>query len=174
MQVLEFGGLKMKLKKIIAGFLLVLALTFPHAISAADFNLNMKTVLTNLHSDVKAVKIDCAATKREGGLIGKGSTTENVSANGEINKAIPVKFNASSDRNPADAKIFSCSLSLIKKNGSTSTPLSPNSPDCISANNGWRCGKQGTSVVYLLEWDINPDSLPSGPRSGTSLDLRNR
>lgn len=140
----------MELKKIIAGPLLGLALVFPHAVSAEDFNLGMKTVLSNLHPDVTAVKVECFANDNtgtgRGGFkknVGEGNTKVKVAVNGVINQTILVKFNANSGINPADATGFICGLTLIDKNGAEVSPVASKTSLCNNADNDFRCAKQG-------------------------------
>lgn len=146
----------MKIKKILAGHFLVLALIFPNAGHAADFNLNLKTVLTNLHPDVSDLKVKCQVFSPTSNriILGQGSTTEKVPASGEINKNIQVKFNASSGKNPADVGKFHCTLELLSKNGGSFDPLPSTSTLCNDADYEWRCGKQGKALSALIKGDI--------------------
>jgi hypothetical protein len=197
MQVLEFGGLKMNIKKMLAGLLLVLALIVPHVVSAADFNLGMKTVLSNLHPDVAAIKVDCAVVKSSGGStggrggfvsgVGEGSTTEKVPASGEINKTILVKFNANPGANPAVATNFNCNLILIDKNGVAASPTPATAALCNNTANDWKCGKQGAALNNRIDGTLSGPSTSSSrgnskvgtspkvdTRSGIPLELRDK
>jgi hypothetical protein len=145
----------MKLKKIMAGHFLALALVFPHAVSAADFNINLKTVLTNLHPDVESFTIFCEAIGESRGLVGKGSTTEKVPASGEINKTVSVKFNANSGTNPALTTRFECMLTLKNSKGTASAPTIASSGSCNNASNEWKCAKQGKTLSSVIEWNLS-------------------
>lgn len=146
----------MDIKKILMAHLLVLALVFPQAVSAADFNLKLTTALSNLHPDVTAIKIGCKTSEAGGHgekIIGVGSTTEKVPANGEVNKTISVSFNANSGKNPSDAKQYLCTLSLINKSG-IDRPRPATANVCNDVNNDWKCGTQGKPFKYLISGSI--------------------
>ncbi len=138
----------MKLKKMLVGHLLILTLVFPLSVFAADFNLNMKTALTNLHPDVVAVKVECNVShpSRPGKvrIVGEGSTTEKVPPNGAINKNIQIKFNAISGINPAEAENFLCRLIFLSRQRPDAEPLAANKKGCTQAVNEFLCAKEGT------------------------------
>jgi hypothetical protein len=180
-------GYKVNIKKIIAGLLLVLALIVPHAVSAADFNLGMKTVLSNLHPDVAAIKVNCAVIQSSGGStggrggfasgVGEGSTTEKVPASGEINKTILVKFNANLGANPARATNFNCNLVLIDKNGVAASPTPATDALCENTVNDWKCGKKGVALNNRIDGTLSGPSTSSSrgnSKVGTSPKVGSR
>jgi hypothetical protein len=145
----------MEIKRILTGLMFTLALVLPQEIHAADFNFNLKTVLSNLHPDVTDIKVSCVAKVSQGdhNSIGGGSTTEKVPASGEFNKNITVKFSATQGANPALAKSFYCDLRLIGPSG-TQVPLPHDAGICNNADNDWKCGKQGTTFNRNISGDI--------------------
>lgn len=158
-----------------AGHLFVLALVFPHAVSAADFNFNLKTVLTNLHPDVASIKVKCWARSdpTAGGvdIVGWGTTEEKVPKSGEINKTIQVKFNARNRKNPASAKTFDCELIFLSLQRPDAEPLAANSSGCTNAVNEFLCAKEGTAFNSIIEGSLSGGSTDSsnggvGSRSG--------
>jgi hypothetical protein len=190
----------MKIKRMIAGHSLVLALVIPQIVLAADFNLGMKTVLSNLHPDVAAIKVNCAVIQSSGGSagrggfvsgVGEGSTTEKVPASGEINKTILVKFNANPGANPAVATNFNCNLVLIDKNGVAASPTPATNALCKNTVNDWKCGKQEASLNNRIAGTLSGPSTSSSrgnskkggnssggvaprTRSGLPLEFRDR
>jgi len=139
----------------------VLALAFPHVVFAEDFNLSLKTGLTNLHPDVVVVKVECFANDNTGSgrggfkkNVGKGSTKVKVSANGGISQAIPVKFNANPGVNPGDATGFKCGLILISRNGSEGSPLAATNKLCSDADKEFLCATQGRPFNPVIEGTI--------------------
>jgi hypothetical protein len=151
----------MKLKKMLAGHLLVLVLVFPLSVIAADFNLNMKTALTNLHPDVVLVKVECFANDNSGtgpgGFkqnVGKGSTEVKVSKTGTISQSIPVKFNADPGINPGDATGFKCGLILISNKGSKGFPLAATNKLCSNADKEFLCATKGRPFNAIIEGNI--------------------
>jgi hypothetical protein len=183
-------GTKMKLKKIIAGHLLALVLVFPQVVTAADFNLGMKTFLSNLHPDVAAIKVNCAVVNASAGStgrggfvtgVGEGSTTEKVPASGEINKTILVKFNANPGSNPAGATNFNCNLVLIDKNGVAASPTPATNVLCENTVNDWKCGKQGAALNNRIAGTLSGPSTSSsrgnskkGGNSNSKVNPRTR
>lgn len=186
----------MNTKNTLLFHLLFLVLVFPSAISAADFNLNMKTALSNLHPDVTAIKVNCAAIQSSGSSagrggfvsgVGEGSTTEKVPASGEINKTILVKFNANPGANPAGATNFNCNLVLIDKNGVAASPTPATDALCNNTANDWKCGKQGAALNNRIVGTVSGPSTSSSrgnskvgtspkvdTRSGIPLEFRDR
>jgi len=155
---LELGELKMNMKKIIAGHLLALVLFSTNVVSAADFNLNLKAGLSNLHPDVTNVKVKCSVSKpaRAGRVltIGEGSKTEKVPANGAIIKNILVQFNALPGKNPADASKFECRLIFLSRKRPDAEPLDANKKACGQAVNEFVCAKQGTAFNKVISGTI--------------------
>lgn len=187
----------MNTKNTLLFHLLFLVLVFPSAVSAADFNLGMKTVLSNLHPDVAAIKVNCAVVKSSGGStggrggfvsgVGEGSTTEKVPASGEINKTILVKFNANPGANPAVATNFNCNLILIDKNGVAAIATPATAALCNNTANDWKCGKQGAALNNRIGGPLSGPSTSSSrgdskvgtspkvdTRSGIPLEFRDR
>jgi hypothetical protein len=164
----------MKLKKMLAGYLLMLVLALPPVVSAADFNLNMKTSLLNLHPDVTAVKVECNVSRpsRPGKvfILGEGSTTEKVSTNGAIDKNILVKFNALSGMNPADAENFLCKLIFLSRQRPDAEPLAANQKGCTQAVNEFLCAKKGTSFNKIISGAI-PKGSTGNSRSGVKTSV---
>lgn len=146
----------MKLKKMIAGNLLALALVFPNAVFAEDFTFNVGLNLTNLFTDEMDVEAKCyvyddyATTAN---LIGFGQTMIELSADGDFNQTVQVKFNAQSGKNPAEAGDYRCFLIFVKPTVVT-VPNRATDEVCNDANNAWRCAKDGTVLVRKLTGDI--------------------
>jgi hypothetical protein len=155
-QILEFGGFKMKLKKMLAGPLLALALAFPHAVSAEDFTFNVPVNFSNIHEEADRIMVSCKVFKGQilsnEGLIGNSAKFEDVPGNGNLNKTIQVKFNAHPNKNRAEADNYECSMSVMR--GSSGSFVRPsNSNFCNSPSDDWRCTKEGTTYK-------NPTSGP--------------
>ncbi len=144
-----------------AGHILLLMLVFPHVVFAEDFNLSLKTGLTNLHPDVVLVKVECFANDNSGtgrgGFkknVGKGSTRVKVSKSGAINQAILVKFNANPGINPGDATGFKCGLILISRKGSEGPPLAATNRLCDNADKEFLCATQGKPFNSVIDGAI--------------------
>ena len=151
----------MSMKKIIAGQLILLMLVFPHAVLAEDFNLSLKTGLSNLHPDVVVVKVECFANDNtgtgRGGFkknVGKGSTKVKIPQSGAISQAILVKFNANRGINPGDATGFKCGLILIGRNGSEGSPLAATNKLCDNADKEFLCATQGKPFNPVIDGTI--------------------
>lgn len=146
----------MKIKKMIAGHLLVLALVFPHAVSAEDFSFNLGINANSLHEDVTAIKLVCrVGILGTTNIIGSGFTIIPAPADGNLNTTKQVKFDVNSGQNPEDAGYYSCNIDLISQD-STSSVFSDANPLCNDANvsDDWRCIKPGTTKVNLFSGQI--------------------
>lgn len=111
---------KMKLNKILAGLLFVLALAFPHAVLAEDFTFNVEVDLTNLHEDVTEIMVVCQVFEEsppfaisEFGNLGGGFSKIKAPKSGELKTTVPIKFDVFSSDNPADANFYKCFLRLF-------------------------------------------------------------
>jgi hypothetical protein len=136
-----------KLKKMIAGHLLVLGLFLPQVVSAEDFTFNVGVDLKNLHEDVSLVRVYCTAQRRnQQGFLGLGQAGEDltVPANGTINTTVQIKFNANSGVNPADVDNYNCTLLFYTASNDIGTPVVATSPTCSNSVNAWKCVKPGT------------------------------
>jgi hypothetical protein len=151
--------LKMKLKKMLTGYLLALALTLPNAVLAEDFTFAVKIDLKNLLPDITDIKVGCFVGPDDRFftefLIGSGSTTVSVPTGGSINRTVKVRFDANPGKNPADATHVGCSFSLIDQKGIASIPLRSTSSDCEQKDNFGRCQKAGTELTTFIK-----DPLP--------------
>jgi hypothetical protein len=159
----------MKLKKILAGHLLMLALVFPHVVVAEDFTFNVGVNFLKIHPDVTTLIIRCGVlNENNDDAIGQGSKDVKVPANGEINNTVQIKFNADSGKNPANATAFICSINVSKPNASGGISSVSPSPGtdiyCKDANYDWRCSKNGTRLVKVLTGNISGGS--TGNTSG--------
>ena len=96
----------MKLKKIIAGQLLALALIFPNAVSAEDFTFSVAVDIKNLLQDITDIKVGCIVSPDDRFftefLIGSGAKTVKVPASGSMKQNIKVRFNANPGKNPGE------------------------------------------------------------------------
>ena len=139
----------MKLKKMLAGQLLVLALAFPHMVWAEDFTISVPVKFSNIHEDVDKIKVLCVAKSiLENGfptILGNGSVEEDVPENGNLKQTITVKFNASTGKNPADAKSYECSLFVVKATSESNFRPS-NYGNCTNPKADWFCAKAGTTL----------------------------
>jgi hypothetical protein len=141
----------MDLKKMLTGHLLVLALTFPHAALAEDFTINVPVELSNIHPEVKQMRILCEI---EGIVTVDPFTLINVPADGgAINSTVQVKFNSRDKiepyRDPVK-KSYACHLEAAKAGGDFQWFLASNSSQCNAANE-WRCARPDTPSTI----DIN-------------------
>jgi len=138
----------MKLKKMMAGYLLVLALVFPYAVFAEDFTFNVGVDLKDLHEDVSKVRVYCTAQRlnQQGNFTGMGQAGEDltVPANGTINTTVQLKFNAFLGKNSADVDAYNCTLLFYTASNDIGTPVAATSPTCSSPSNEWKCTKPGT------------------------------
>lgn len=143
----------MKLKKIIAGHLLVLIMVFPPVVFAEDFTFNIEVEISNLHSDVNQMRILCEV---EGITLKDPFATINVPAEGgAINTTVQVKFNAT-DEMPSLSpeampmqKGYNCKLQVSKAGEDFQEFLPSNSSQCNSAND-WRCARTGSPFTGNL------------------------
>ena len=137
----------MKLKKIIAGHLLALALAFPHAALAEDFTLNVEFEISNLHPDVDQMRILCEIEGIQ--MVDPFAIINVPAAGGTINTTVQVKFNAidempalSPEALPMQRGYF-CQLQVSKAGESFQSFLPSNSSGC-GGSNEWRCARTGT------------------------------
>jgi hypothetical protein len=141
----------MKLKKMLAGHLLMLVLVFPHAVSAEDFTFNVGVNLSNLHEDVAKVLVACSPLRPlpTGGdlVLGQGSKELIVPANGIINTTVQLKFNANPGKNPGDAESYTCLMWFFNNSGAFGPPLSATSSECSNSENKWKCAKLAATFV---------------------------
>jgi len=166
----------MKLKKMLVAHVLVLGLVVPFIAYAKDFTFNVGVNFTNLHPDITTVKIVCYAQREQStGSVGIGTVDLTVPANGEINKTIQVKFNASPGGNPADAKFYLCQMILVASTVDSSnipviihgTPSPDNDSSCNNTNNDWICAKTGTQLIEKLTGRITAGKNRVISRRGT-------
>jgi hypothetical protein len=141
----------MKLKKILAGQLLVLALVFPATVSAEDFTINGSLELSKLHRSVTKVELKCSVSygfsSADTGylLIGTGTYQINVPPNGEINTPVQIKINADSGKDPAVANRYGCNIyfygggPIFEGAELPNPPMSDHLPECTAPNNIWKC-----------------------------------
>lgn len=142
----------MKFKKLLAGHLLVLALVFPHAVSAEDFTFDLKLELSNLHRDVAKIRLYCGASISDaGGMIGDGDLEIDVPPDGGINNTVQLTFNASPGKNLSDAKVWRCDAYFFKQGENTqSYPRNSTSGECQNSANDFRCAKSGTPFSMII------------------------
>ncbi len=137
----------MKLNKMLAGPLLVLALVFPQVVLAEDFTFNVEVNLSNMHQDVAKFRIHCGASiSHSGGMVGEKVLDIDVPANGAINNTFQLAFNANPGKNLTEAKVYRCETRLINRNSPNSPAVAyeSNSSMCQNPNNAWQCGKLGS------------------------------
>lgn len=156
----------MKLKNIISRHLFVLALVFPHAVSAEDFTFNAGVELSDIPQDITGIEIVCAALNGNINL-GEGVQKERIPANGALNKTIQVKFNADSGKKPADANNFRCGIKVVRQDGVVLEPVVGNQPLCftqevLNSNTSAFCTIPEKPLVKSLT-----GSIP-GPSAGNS------
>jgi hypothetical protein len=156
----------MKIKKFLAGQLLILALVFPHAVSAEDFTFNAGVELSDIPQDITGIEIVCTALNGNINL-GEGVQKERIPANGALNKTIQVKFNANSGKNPAEANTFRCGIKVVRQDGVALEPEVGNQPICVTQealnnNSSVFCTIQGKPLVKSLTGAI------PGPSAGNS------
>lgn len=151
----------MKLKKILAGHLLALALVFPYTVFAEDFTLNVKVNLGNMHPDVTHINVFCKVANgydnvaTNSNLIGsKKSNNFKLSADGAINTTVQVKFNADPGKNPPDATNYRCLLNLIIITGTEINPIPSVNNLCNNPDNDWRCPLAGKPFKEILDGTI--------------------
>jgi hypothetical protein len=144
----------MKLKKILAGHLLVLGLIFPHAVFADDFTFNIEVEILSLHPDVNQMRVACEI---EGITQANPFKTINVPANGgAINTTIQVIHNEPNGMPALNPEVmpmeraFACFLEVSKAGGSFVKFLPSNGSQCSGANK-WRCARTGTPSTTRLE-----------------------
>jgi hypothetical protein len=144
----------MNIKKMLAGLLLAVVLTFPPAASAKDFTINVKVDLKDLHQDVQTVRIKCAIERDNQQILALGTEDNNVSSGGSLFKTVAVKVNVD-PYNPADVSGYTCILQLSRDGTNFLFPgLPPDSNPappyntCNSAENEWLCVKEST--LYTL------------------------
>jgi hypothetical protein len=148
---------KMKLKKMLAGHLFVLALVFSSTVSAEDFTFNIPVEISNLHPDVNQMRVLCEI---EGMTNGDGDgepTLINVPATGgAVNTTVQVKINApngmpalSPEAMPMRRGYF-CKLQVSKSGTGFQDFLPSNSGQCNVANN-WRCARTGAPFTGSVQ-----------------------
>jgi hypothetical protein len=142
----------MKLKRIFAVHLIVLALVFPHAVCAEDFTFDLKLELSNLHPDVAKIRLYCGASISDaGGMIGDGDLEIDVPPAGGINNTVQLTFNASPGKKLSDAKVWRCDAYFFKQGDNTqSYPRNSTSGECQNSANDWRCAKPGTPFSMII------------------------
>ena len=135
----------MKLKKIIASYLLGLVLVLPQAVLAEDFTFDFNLEFSNLHPDVAKIRIFCATLKPTGGdTIGSGQVEVVVPADGAVNKNVLLAFNASPGQSLSDAKFYRCAPQFIKLDGTSGFPRPSNFGQCQESSFDWLCAKPGS------------------------------
>jgi hypothetical protein len=172
----------MELKKLLAGHLLLLALVFPHSISAEDFTFNVGVNFTNLHPDVTTVKIVCQAFRQPGAsIVGVGVENLKVPANGAINQTVKVKVNAIVDggeTHPEEAKNYTCQFFLQTKTPGNIEPLPAGNNLCNDTNNDFKCAQKGAQFIAKLTGSISGGSAGSSSaiktRSGVSIGFEDK
>lgn len=141
----------MKLKKMLAGHLFVLALVFPPTVSAEDFTFNVGVDLTNLHEDASKVQVVCVVGNSPSvfgeSTIGAANKYIDVPADGVLNTSVELQFNANAGKNPADATNYRCTIQFLSSTNSLEVVLGANNSNCTNPDNDWKCAKPGAPFV---------------------------
>jgi hypothetical protein len=144
----------MKLKKVLAGHLLTLAIFIPHTVLAEDFNFAVKFDIKNLLLNITDIKVACIVSPDNRFLtefqIGSGTKKVKVPASGSISQTVKVRFSATPGKNPADATDVACSLILIDRSGKEFSPLQSTDSACNQTKNFGRCQKPGTQFTKFI------------------------
>jgi hypothetical protein len=143
----------MKLKKMLTGHLLVLALAFPNAVLAKEFTFAGNIVLSEMHPDVTTARILCAVKKEANSdasvdiNIGSGTQDFDVPASGELNGKFKITFDVNPGEDPVDVNRFKCTLRVSKDKTNFAVPISLQSSICDNPDQEiiFRCKKEGAT-----------------------------
>jgi hypothetical protein len=147
----------MKLKKLLAGHLLILTLVFPYTVFAEDFTFNVPVEASNLHQDVDRIKVICEIE----GIPESGEKILNVPANGIINETVQIKFDIEEilTDSQLSQKARACKLAVSKPGVDFINFIRSGQASCNLTANHWRCAKEGETFTDYVEGPIGlPDN----------------